>query len=92
MDDDKPTVEETPDRKPAAPVLPKEIGGAKGPEPTRYGGLGIQRQVHGFLSGSFLQKRTKKLLQTSADSPASATALEKVFASFFKKKPFLRFV
>ena len=37
MDDDKPTVEETPDRKPAAPVLPKEIGGAKGPEPTRYG-------------------------------------------------------
>jgi hypothetical protein len=21
----------------AAPVLPKEIGGAKGPEPTRYG-------------------------------------------------------
>jgi hypothetical protein len=23
--------------KPAAPVLPKEIGGPKGPEPTRYG-------------------------------------------------------
>ncbi len=22
---------------PAKPVLPKEIGGAKGPEPTRYG-------------------------------------------------------
>ena len=29
---------ETPqDTKPAKPVLPKEIGGPKGPEPTRYG-------------------------------------------------------
>ena len=27
----------TPAPKPPAPVLPKEIGGAKGPEPTRYG-------------------------------------------------------
>ena len=25
------------DTKPAKPVLPKEIGGPKGPEPTRYG-------------------------------------------------------
>jgi len=25
------------DRKPKAPVLPPEIGGQKGPEPTRYG-------------------------------------------------------
>jgi hypothetical protein len=36
MDDEKPTTEEQP-KKPAPPVLPKEIGGAKGPEPTRYG-------------------------------------------------------
>jgi hypothetical protein len=29
---------ETPqDSKPAKPALPKEIGGPKGPEPTRYG-------------------------------------------------------
>ena len=26
-----------PDPKPAKPTLPKEIGGPKGPEPTRYG-------------------------------------------------------
>jgi hypothetical protein len=26
-----------PDLKPAKPNLPKEIGGPKGPEPTRYG-------------------------------------------------------
>lgn len=28
---------EQPDPKPAAPPPPKEIGGPKGPEPTRYG-------------------------------------------------------
>ena len=28
---------ETPQPKPAKPSLPKEIGGPKGPEPTRYG-------------------------------------------------------
>ena len=28
---------EPPDPKPAKPALPKEIGGPKGPEPTRYG-------------------------------------------------------
>jgi hypothetical protein len=32
------TKPETPqDTKPAKPALPKEIGGPKGPEPTRYG-------------------------------------------------------
>jgi hypothetical protein len=32
------TKPETPqDTKPAQPSLPKEIGGPKGPEPTRYG-------------------------------------------------------
>ena len=37
MQDDKPT-ETTTEKKPAAPKpLPKEIGGVKGPEPTRYG-------------------------------------------------------
>jgi hypothetical protein len=29
--------EPEPDSKPAKPALPKEIGGPKGPEPTRYG-------------------------------------------------------
>ena len=28
---------ESPTTKPEKPVLPKEIGGPKGPEPTRYG-------------------------------------------------------
>lgn len=34
--DPKATIQPEP-AKPAAPALPKEIGGAKGPEPTRYG-------------------------------------------------------
>lgn len=29
--------DETPAAPPAKPALPKEIGGPKGPEPTRYG-------------------------------------------------------
>lgn len=29
--------EDAPTGKPAKPALPKEIGGPKGPEPTRYG-------------------------------------------------------
>ena len=31
------TKPEPQESKPAKPVLPKEIGGPKGPEPTRYG-------------------------------------------------------
>lgn len=34
--DAKPDATEAP-AKPEAPTLPKEIGGTKGPEPTRYG-------------------------------------------------------
>jgi hypothetical protein len=30
-------VDAEPEAHPVAPKLPKEIGGAKGPEPTRYG-------------------------------------------------------
>jgi len=36
MTDDK-SPEAKPEEKPPAPELPKEIGGQKGPEPTRYG-------------------------------------------------------
>jgi hypothetical protein len=32
-----PTTETPQDPKPTQPVRPKEIGGPKGPEPTRYG-------------------------------------------------------
>ena len=41
MSDDPKSPETKPqtpqDAKPAKPALPKEIGGPKGPEPTRYG-------------------------------------------------------
>jgi hypothetical protein len=41
MTDSKPDSETKPEdtapARPKPPVLPKEIGGAKGPEPTRYG-------------------------------------------------------
>jgi hypothetical protein len=39
-------------------------------------------------SSSFLQKRTKKLLQISRLGAPPHTSMSKVFASFFKKKCF----
>jgi hypothetical protein len=37
MDDTKPEPSAEEPAKPEVPKLPKEIGGPKGPEPTRYG-------------------------------------------------------
>jgi hypothetical protein len=41
MSEERTTPEDAPEQEPPrplpAPVLPKEIGGTKGPEPTRYG-------------------------------------------------------
>jgi len=38
MAETKPEAEEKPPApKPAPPAMPKEVGGPKGPEPTRYG-------------------------------------------------------
>lgn len=39
---------ERPAPKPAAPKLPKEIGGAPGPEPTRYGDWQHKGRVSDF--------------------------------------------
>lgn len=44
---ESPKAEEQPP-KPAAPVLPKEIGGAPGPEPTRYGDWQHKGRVSDF--------------------------------------------
>jgi len=36
-DEQQPPAAEAPDKAPEKPPRPKEIGGPKGPEPTRYG-------------------------------------------------------
>ncbi len=50
--DEKTTVpappEGVPEPAPAAPKLPKEIGGAPGPEPTRYGDWAHKGRVSDF--------------------------------------------
>jgi hypothetical protein len=42
----EPKAEETPPAKPAA--MPKEIGGPKGPEPTRYGDWEVKGRCSDF--------------------------------------------
>jgi hypothetical protein len=37
MTDDQNPIPKPPETKPPEPAMPKEIGGPKGPEPTRYG-------------------------------------------------------
>ncbi len=37
MTDDKKAIRRQPESETPAPAMPKEIGGPKGPEPTRYG-------------------------------------------------------
>jgi len=48
-DDKKPTPEKKPPAPPkAAPDRPKEFGGPKGPEPTRYGDWEVNGRVSDF--------------------------------------------
>lgn len=46
--DTPPAETATPDPKPTPPKLPKEIGGAPGPEPTRYGDWAHKGRVTDF--------------------------------------------
>lgn len=47
-DDPKPAPEKKPPPPKAAPGRPKEIGGPKGPEPTRYGDWEVNGRVSDF--------------------------------------------
>ncbi|MEJ0015106.1 MAG: succinate dehydrogenase assembly factor 4 [Acetobacteraceae bacterium] len=43
-----PAVGETPPKRPPMPPMPKEIGGPKGPEPTRYGDWEVKGRCTDF--------------------------------------------
>jgi hypothetical protein len=46
--DEKPAPRETPDKAPAERPRPREIGGPKGPEPTRYGDWEVNGRCSDF--------------------------------------------
>jgi hypothetical protein len=48
MSESKPEPAETEPKKPEARKLPKEIGGPKGPEPTRYGDWEVKGRCTDF--------------------------------------------
>jgi hypothetical protein len=48
MTDEAPETKPAPQVKPPAVPLPKEIGGPKGPEPTRYGDWEVQGRCTDF--------------------------------------------
>ena len=46
--DTEPTAEQDKPKRPAPPPMPKEIGGPKGPEPTRYGDWEVNGRCSDF--------------------------------------------
>jgi hypothetical protein len=48
MTDDAPETKPKPSETPAARPMPKEIGGPKGPEPTRYGDWEVKGRCTDF--------------------------------------------